>query len=137
MKRLYSMSTGCTYFASVHGSDIPSDAVEIPEDLYKTVIGNPRPGMIRAHDEKGLPYLVDAPEEDAHAVERQWRNAELASVEWIRDRHRDEVEINQGTTLDSAKFEELLIYIQQLRDWPQSPKFPEKADRPVKPKWIE
>lgn len=60
MSRLYSKSTGCTYLKNIH-SEIPDDAVEITESLYLSVIGDPAPGKVRAHDESGLPYLIDAP----------------------------------------------------------------------------
>lgn len=60
MKRFYSASTQSSYLLGMH-SDIPADAVEITEALYLSVIGDPAPGKIRAHDESGLPYLIDAP----------------------------------------------------------------------------
>ncbi len=60
MKRLYSQTTGTCYLEAVH-AQIPQDAVEITEQLYMSVIGDPAPGKVRAHDENGLPYLTDAP----------------------------------------------------------------------------
>ncbi|RBJ85056.1 hypothetical protein C3L29_006595 [Pseudomonas sp. MWU12-2534b] len=112
--------------------------MEIPEALYLSVIGNPPSGKIRAHDELGLPYLVDAPEVlfDPAAQERQWRDAELSSVMWLRERHRDQLEIATATTLTGEQFKELLVYMQSLRDWPQSPDFPQAEHRPVAPSWI-
>lgn len=72
MKRLYSKSTQTTYLKGMH-VNIPDDAVEISEELYTSVIANPPPGMVRAHDANGLPYLVEAPARvtivDAAAVE--------------------------------------------------------------------
>lgn len=135
--RYYSKSTGVTYIAGLHGS-MPADAVEISEALYLSVIGNPPPGKIRAHDEQGLPYLVDAPEvvPDPANQERQWRDAELNSVMWLRERHRDQLEIGATTSIDAEQFKELLTYMQALRDWPQSPDFPQIEFRPVAPPWI-
>lgn len=60
MDRLYSKSTGCTYLRGYH-SDIPVDAIPIPEDRYLAVIGNPQPGKIRGHDAGGLPILIEPP----------------------------------------------------------------------------
>jgi hypothetical protein len=54
----------------------------------------------------------------------------------LRDRHRDQVEINAATTLTGEQFTELLFYMQDLRDWPQSPDFPDGEHRPVAPAWI-
>ncbi len=137
MKRFYSESTQTSYLLGIH-SVMPNDAVEISEALYLSVIGNPPAGKIRAHDENGLPYLVDAPVQafDPDAHEREWRDAALASVMWLRERHRDQVEISEQTTLTAEQFAELLVYMQALRDWPQSPDFPDVEHRPVAPAWI-
>lgn len=137
MKRFYSKSTGCTYLVGINPI-MPPDAVEITAELYDAVIANPNLGKIRAHDEKGLPYLVDAPVPvtDPAAQEREWRDAALASVMWLRERHRDQVEISEQTTLTAEQFAALLVYMQALRDWPQSPDFPDSDHRPVAPAWI-
>ncbi|MEN5236595.1 MULTISPECIES: phage tail assembly chaperone [Pseudomonas] len=68
--------------------------------------------------------------------ERQWRDAELSALIWLRDRHRDQLELGAATTLTPEQFAELLEYMQQLRDWPQSVAFPDSAQRPVAPPWI-
>ncbi|MGE7992138.1 phage tail assembly chaperone [Pseudomonas sp. NPDC089554] len=70
-------------------------------------------------------------------AERQWRDAELAALCWIRDRHRDQLEIGVATTLTAEKFSELLVFMQLLRDWPQSEAFPNKSSRPVQPEFLE
>lgn len=59
--RYYSKSTGCTYLKTVHGGDMPGDAVAITEERYQAVIANPPPGKIRDHDDFGLPILIDPP----------------------------------------------------------------------------
>lgn len=68
--------------------------------------------------------------------ERPWRDAELRGLVWLRDRHRDQLEIEASTTLTGEQFKELLVYMQALRDWPQSPNFPQIEHRPVVPPWI-
>lgn len=119
-------------------SVLPADVVEVSEDLYLSVIGNPEPGKIRVHDDSGLPYLVDAPEPsiDLPSQERSWRDAQLSAVMWLRERHRDQVENGVVATLNNDEFKELISYIQLLRDWPQSPNFPDSQYRPVAPLWI-
>jgi hypothetical protein len=136
--RFYSSSTGCTYLPAIHGENIPSDAVEISEEVFLQVIANPERGKIRAHDDNGQPYLISAPviEIDLEVVERMWRDAEIESVKWLRERHRDELEIGVDTTLATEQFSELLLYVQSLRDWPQSPNFPNNQERPEPPAWI-
>lgn len=69
-------------------------------------------------------------------AERAWRDAELTSVKWLRERHRDQQEVGFDTALSDTQFKELLVYIQALRDWPQSSDFPDSAHRPLAPRWI-
>ena len=138
MQRLYAQSTGCTYFKGFH-SEIPSDAVAISEARFLEVLANPPLGKRRGHDEGGLPILVDMSppsSEDLAAAERAWRDAEVMRVSWLRDRHRDQVEVGAATTLSAEQFAELLVYLQALRDWPQSDVFPDVAGRPLLPEWI-
>lgn len=136
MKRFYSAQTGCCYLDTL--GKIPADAIEIPDAIYDAVIKNPAPGKVRSHDSRGLPILVDAPEVviDLESNERTWRDTELASVMWLRERHRDQVEISEQTTLTAEQFAELLVYMQALRDWPQASEFPDSLYRPVPPSWI-
>jgi hypothetical protein len=68
--------------------------------------------------------------------ERTWRDSELESVIWLRDRHRDQLELGSDTTLTVEQFRELLVFMQALRDWPQSEQFPVIEYRPVAPPWI-
>ncbi|MBD9457055.1 phage tail protein [Pseudomonas sp. PDM05] len=136
--RFYSPSTGCTYLPAIHGENIPSDAVEISDEVFLRVIANPERGKIRAHDDNGQPYLISAPliEIDLEVAERMWRDAEIESVKWLRERHRDQREIGANTTLTPEQFSELLLYVQSLRDWPQSPNFPNSQLRPIATAWI-
>ena len=74
--------------------------------------------------------------QDLSVNERAWRDAELMAVAWLRDRHRDQLEIAVDTTLSGEQFTELLLYMQALRDWPQSSGFPDTEKRPVGPSWV-
>lgn len=69
-------------------------------------------------------------------AERQWRDSEIESVKWLRERHRDQQEIGVTPSLSAIQFNELLVYIQALRDWPQASTFPSMDDRPPPPAWI-
>ena len=73
---------------------------------------------------------------DLGAHERMWRGTELSMLFWIRERHYDQREIEVTTTLSEGQFKELLVYMQALRDWPQSPDFPNSEHRPIAPSWI-
>lgn len=86
------------------------------------------------HDDD-LELQGDAVDQSA-VTERAWRDTELASLIWLRDRHRDQLEIGGETTLTAEQFNELLVYMQALRDWPQSTDFPDSQHRPTAPDWI-
>ncbi|WP_313364388.1 phage tail assembly chaperone [Pseudomonas sp.] len=83
-------------------------------------------------------WVLNAAARDARQAEqeRAWRNAEVEQVKWLRERHRDEQDLQKPTTLTNEQFAELLTYLQALRDWPQSADFPAIEHRPVAPPWI-
>lgn len=138
MKRYYSKTTQTTYVSGLH-AEMPADAVEISDKRHKEVLVNPAAGKVRGHDAKGLPILVDAlplAADEPSAQERFWRDSEIYRVKWLRERHRDQLEIGESTTLTPAQFDELLSYVQRLRDWPQSPAFPATSERPALPEWL-
>ena len=135
MKRFYSLTTQTTYLEGLH-TTMPSDAKEISEERYLEVLANPAPDKVRGHDADGLPILIDPPPESLAVLERAWRDGEILRVQWIRDRHRDERELNRPTTVTTEQFAALLDYMQDLRDWPEQSAFPLEASRPVPPDWI-
>lgn len=135
MKRFYSQTTGVSYLEGIHRT-MPADAKEIAEDRYLETIGNPVPGKVRGHDADGLPILIDPPPENLAAIERAWRNGEIQRVLWIRERHRDEQELSQATSITPEQFAQLLHYLQDLRDWPEQSRFPAEQSRPVQPDWV-
>lgn len=104
------MSTGLCYLPGIHSS-IPNDAVSISDERFNEVLGNPVPDKVRSHDADGLPILIDPPplnDEQLATHERQWRDDELAARQWLRDRHRDEQDLQRATTLTAERFTELL-----------------------------
>lgn len=94
-------------------------------------------GQTPISEAEGLALAVgSAAVPNVAAQEREWRDGELSSLLWLRERHRDQSEIGSDTTLTKEQFNELLVYMQSLRDWPQSPDFPDIEQRPVPPAWI-
>ena len=75
-------------------------------------------------------------EPDFTGLERQWRDTEIEAIKWLRERHRDELDLGLTPTITAQHFAQLLTYLQQLRDWPQSPDFPALEHRPVQPDWV-
>ncbi|WP_226455919.1 phage tail assembly chaperone [Pseudomonas sp. AF03-9] len=123
----YSPSTHGLYSLSLHGKNMPPDVIEMSEKDYADLSAR---GF--AIPDQGASPTV----EDVGARERAWRGYELSSVKWLRERHRDQLEIEVDPTLSEEQFKELLVYMQALRDWPQSPDFPNSEHRPVAPSWI-
>ena len=76
-----------------------------------------------------------SPDEQA-AVERLWRDSQLADNQWLTARHRDELDLGDAPILTAAQFAELLTYRKALRDWPQGEEFPLAEHRPVAPYWL-
>lgn len=116
---------------------------------------NPKTGEVYAYDDDAPAHFIFdwlVPMSDAEVQtyiasaaaslppnegdERKWRNAELVAIMWLRDRHRDQLETGVETTLTVEQFKELLLYMQALRDWPQSPYFPDNQYRPTEPPWL-
>ncbi|MCF5025126.1 phage tail assembly chaperone [Pseudomonas lurida] len=118
---------------------IPEDRVQITKAEHAALLAGEAGGKLIVADENGVPYLAErlpATADDLAAAERKWRDGELSSVMWLRERHRDQQEIGGDTTLSAAQFAELLLYMQALRDWPQSANFPDIEQRPLVPAWI-
>ena len=94
-------------------------------------------GLSEVCEEEALVLAaLPLPSSDPEGDERRWRDAELSALLWLRERHRDQREIEVTTTLSEDQFKALLVYLQALRDWPQSPDFPGGEHRPVTPEWI-
>lgn len=70
------------------------------------------------------------------AEARAWRDGEIERVRWLRERHREEVELGVPSTLTPEQYGELLVYVQALRDWPQAEGFPAVEQRPAIPGWV-
>lgn len=82
----------------------------------------------------GIP--IPAIEQRDELKERAWRDSQFSSVTWLRDRHRDEMELGLTPTLTDDEFKELLKYMQTLRNWPQDAGFPQAQQRPHVPQWV-
>ncbi|ROM75320.1 hypothetical protein BK655_23885 [Pseudomonas brassicacearum] len=138
MRIFWSASTRYFYDSRVN-TTIPDDVVEIDNSLREQLIQGELEGKVIGSDPSGRPVLQNPPPLNAEAiaaVEREWRDTELQRISWLRDRHRDQQDAGLPLTLDTAQFSELLVYMQALRDWPQTPAFPQAEFRPVAPPWI-
>lgn len=139
MTAFYSPSEQGFFDTAFHSKkQIPADSIVITEPQRKELIAGMSQGHLVQVDSAGVLALV-APPADPSAparIERAWRDGVLASMVWLRDRHRDQLEIGSSTSLTVEQFTELLAFMQALRDWPQSSAFPDVSQRPESPVWL-
>ncbi len=114
-------------------TDIDPEGRYHPDLKWRACAAQVQPGWLFAN---GVFAEKVESAEERRAAERQWRDVELAAQQWIRDRHRDELDLGRPTTLSNEQFAELLAYLQALRDWPQTEAFPDATYRPIAPAWI-
>lgn len=139
MTAFYSPSEKGFFDTSFHSkTQIPTDAIAITEAQRKEFVAAMSQGQLVHVASAGVLELVAAPVDPAAPAraERTWRDGILASMVWLRDRHRDQLEIGSPTSLTTEQFAELLVFMQALRDWPQSSSFPDTDQRPTTPEWI-
>ncbi|MGY4641152.1 phage tail protein [Pseudomonas sp. TE24901] len=137
MSIFYCAETGGFYLPGMQPSDIACQ--EITKARHAELRAENAAGKIIAADDQGFPVTVDPPgltSEQLATKERSWRDRQLATATGLRDRHRDQLELASPTTLVPEQFTELLNYLQQLRDWPQSANFPTVENRPKPPSWL-
>jgi len=118
---------------------VPGDGVEVSRERYRALLDGQSAGMILAADQSGHPILVDRPPPSAEvlaAVERVWRDRQLAITDPLVSRHRDEVEEGGATSITPEQYAELQAYRRLLRDWPQGARFPLADHRPIAPPWL-
>lgn len=58
---LYAKSTGGFYVEEIHGTNIPSDAVEISAELHASLLEGQAQGKNIVGDDDGFPVLVGSP----------------------------------------------------------------------------
>lgn len=74
--------------------------------------------------------------EEMEARLRDWRDAEIASSQWLIERHRDQLEADSPTTLTKVRYLALQAYREQLRNWPAVEGFAASTGRPKTPAWL-
>ncbi len=136
----FSPSTCGAYRPEIHGADMPSDVVEVSESVWLSLLDelSTSPKVMSSRPD-GQPVLIDPPPLDAEAsaaVERAWRDAQLALTDPLVSRHRDEIEEGASTSITAEQYTELQAYRRQLRDWPQGSQFPLAEHRPPAPTWL-
>lgn len=133
----FSPGTSGFYHSGLHGSDIPTDAFELSDEEYGSLVIDAPEGTVLSLNSDGRPERILLAVQSRSDIERAWRSKTLEMTQWLVVRDSEELEMGEGTTLNAVQFKELLAYRQQLRDWPLAPNFPEVEYRPVEPVWLE
>ena len=130
---LYLTSDGQQYTI---GTEVNGDKYDGLGEIPSWLTTQASPGQFYEWQDGSWVLNEQAKREANEASERAWRDHQIASVEWLRNRHRDELEQQLEPTLTEAQYVELQTYIQALRDWPADEAFPDSEGRPLKPVWV-
>lgn len=136
MTVFFSPSTGAFYDDAFWEAPLPADASEVSAEDHAALLEAASTGKIIQAGPDGAPVAVDAPAPPIEALAeraRRRRDAEIAGLRWMIDRHRDEAELGRPHTLSADAYAALLNHVQALRDVPAQPGFPNAIDWPVWP----
>jgi len=124
--------------AVINSKDIPAHAKLVTRKVFEqTLIRQPGTAYLTPTGKVEFRSIDVLSAEDRAALhERMWRDSEVESIKWLRERHRDEMDLALDPTLNADQFKSVLTYLQALRDWPQSPGFPAPEQRPAPPDWL-
>ncbi|WP_447789218.1 phage tail protein [Pseudomonas farris] len=128
------------FYDDEKNSVIPEGVLEYSAEDRDTLLALVSHGRRIVAGPDGYPVLIDPPPltpEEAAAIERAWRDGQLATTDGVVARHRDEQEAGLDTTLTPAQYAELQAYRRALRNWPEAGEFPLIDHRPPKPLWLD
>ena len=120
----YSKTTKGFYSEEIHGTNIPSDCVQISSETHQRLLEDQSHGKQIVPDEKGYPITIIPP-----AVLPTWeqirsqRDFLLKETDWVV----------LGDSNPKPSKEDWLTYRQALRDIPSTFKTPEEVVWPEKP----
>ncbi|HEY2010519.1 MAG TPA: hypothetical protein VGH23_16135 [Rhizomicrobium sp.] len=106
---------------------IPDTAKEIPHEAFDALLAAQGAGKEIWPGKDGFPELRDPAlptGEKALANLRETRNRLLSKTDTLVNRHRDERDLGEKTTLSDADFSALLARRQELRDLPSKSQDP-------------
>lgn len=129
MTMFYSPSSKGFFSSDINYSNLPNDLIEVSEtDYLKVLEGQTRLKIITLDSNSNL-CLSDHIKTDGElaAEERTWRDAELLKADYELNKVQDGDNSSIGSVGDWRK------YRIALRNWPESPDFPNATKRPVSP----
>jgi hypothetical protein len=132
----FSPSTRAFYDPASWPHDLPSDIVLISTGDHARLLGELSEGRVLDIDTDGYPVTTEPAGPDieqlAHLA-RQRRDADIAAVQWLIERHRGELSLQLTTTLTDEDYLLVHQYVQDLRDVPEQDAFPTDIVWPTLP----
>lgn len=135
----FSASRLAFYDVAIWSHELPSDAVQIDRSHHGEILEALSEGLVLAADEDGHPTTVSPPpptSDQLAASVRRDRDARIADVQWMVERHTSQIALETATTLSHAEYLELLQYLQDLRDVPLQAEFPQSVTWPIPPAFV-
>lgn len=132
----FSPSTRAFYDPASWPHDLPSDVVLIGAGDHARLMGELSEGRVLDVEADGLPVTRAPAEPDTEQLARlarQRRDADIASVQWLIERHRGELSLQISTTLTDEDYLLVHRYVQDLRDVPEQNSFPHDIEWPSLP----
>lgn len=119
----YSALTNGFYDISIHGQNIPEDAVEITDEVYEQIFIEQSSGKVITSDSNGYPVTIEPffTNEELAAEARLQRDELLKGSDWTQ---LPDAPVNHQAWSD---------YRQALRDIPEQSGFPTDINWPEKP----
>lgn len=130
----FSATTLAFYDLNTWPHDLPDFPALLSAEDHARILAELSTGRVLAADETGRPVTLEPPppSAEAQAAEaRRRRDAEIAAVRWLVERHRDEQALQIATTLRPEDYRLVQEHVQALRDVPEQDGFPLVIEWPV------
>ncbi|WP_341018552.1 phage tail assembly chaperone [Brevundimonas diminuta] len=130
----FSATTLAFYDLNTWPHDLPDFPALLSAEDHARILAELSTGRVLAADETGRPVTLEPPppSAEAQAAEaRRRRDAEIAAVRWLVERHRDEQALQIATTLTPEDYRLVQEHVQALRDVPEQDGFPLVIEWPV------
>lgn len=104
----------------------PEDAIEVSAETHQEFgINQPPDGKQRCFSRGKFKWVKEVISlENMKVSANLWRTAMLNKTDGIVARHRDQIDMEEDTTLTGAEFKELLQFRKSIRDWPDEKTYP-------------
>lgn len=123
----FNSSTNFFYDSAIHDI-IPEGSVEVSEEHRQSLLSEINPHQSLGSNKEGLPIILTRtqPHSELCEMERSWRDSELVFAD-------TQIHKIQDGNKTAGRVSEWRQYRNLLREWPASPDFPSKSQRPRRP----